>query len=218
MYAIENREIVSVESRKLRVALSVLVGLAIIAAYALGIVALSYTARAATASVTTTWVIPTDKTIAVSYPTGLTAVRWSPTGSTFSRLAADSQTDGVAAYRVTNNGNVAVKVTGQFAGTPPGGSGGSCSATTCGVSEFLSGNSSSSGVPPTTLIQWVCTAVVDTSASPAGHCNVATNWTSGVMGVTTSLAVAGTIDKWCWSWGIEVVAGTNSATLTLTSA
>lgn len=168
---------------------------------------MTFEAKASTADVTVTWVIPSDKTISVSYPTSLTAVTFTPGVATFARQKADSQTDAVAAYRVTNDGNVAVKVTGQFSGTPPS-----------GVSEFLEANSSSSNVPPTTLIQWVCTAVVDTSQSPAGHCNTASNWTTATMGVVTSLAAAGTFDKWCWSWGTTVAAGTNSATLVLTSS
>ena len=167
---------------------------------------LVFEARASTASVTVTWVIPTDKTIAVSYPTGLTASRFSPALSSFARQVADSQTDGVGSFAVTNNGNVAVTISGVFTGS-----------FATGIAEYRIANASSSGVPSTGQIWW-CGATSDTGQSPAGSCSGSANATTSrtMMGTAQTLAAGATHTWWAWSWGTTVAAGTVSDTLTLT--
>ena len=160
--------------------------------------------KAATAAVTVTWAIPTDKTISVSYPTALTEVRFSPSSMTFARLAANSQTDGVGAFRVTNDGNVVLAISGMFNDHVP-----------TGVAEFLIADSSVSGVPTGGLLRW-CGAISDTGQTPAGGCTgTVTDTTSQSM--LASLAVGANKIWWSWSWGTAATAGTNSDTFTLTS-
>lgn len=59
------------------------------------------------ADITTTWIVPGDTTIAVSYPTGEGKIEFDadPIGQNFSDLRASSQGASTAALKITNQGN-----------------------------------------------------------------------------------------------------------------
>ena len=163
-------------------------------------------AKAATADVTVSWVIPTDLTIAISYPTGEVDVRFDPTSGTFAQFAAKAQgaNGAPASFRVTNNGNVAVKLDAAFTAT-----------LASGVAEYRIANTASGGAPGTGQKVW-CGATTDTGQSPAGICSGVDNATTSQT-LILSLAIAGTHDRWSWSWGTGVAAGTVSRTFRVTS-
>lgn len=164
--------------------------------------------RASTANVAVQWVIPTDKTITVSYPTAETSVNFQPSTGTFARQVPVSQTDVVAAFRVTNNGNVAVELAGTF-----------LAHMQTGIAEYRIANASSGGAPSTGQIWW-CGDTSDTGQSPAGSCTGTANDTSSrtMMGAANTLAVGANHDWWAWSWGTAVAAGTHASTLQITSS
>jgi hypothetical protein len=72
------------------------------------------TSKADTEDVTTRWIVPADTTIAVSYPNSESLIIFEPAGQDFSNVAAKSQTAILAALMVTNNGNTAVKIEGNW--------------------------------------------------------------------------------------------------------
>lgn len=195
--------------RKLNLALCLGIVIAL-GVFAFGPPQMFLTARAATADVTVTWVIPSDLSLSVSYPTALVAVRFSPGTATFAELAADSQgASGVpASFRVTNNGNTALRLDAAFTGTFPS-----------GVAEYRIANASSSSLPSSGQIWW-CGGTSDTGQTPAGACSGANNETTSrtLMGTAEKLGVGNTHDWWSWSWGVNVAAGSVSRTLTITSS
>jgi len=71
-------------------------------------------ALADTNNVVIQWTIPSDTSFSISYPTGLTEVKFSPTSDTFTNEPAQSQTDTVASFELTNNGNLALNFTAVF--------------------------------------------------------------------------------------------------------
>ena len=71
-------------------------------------------ALADSSDVTTTWIVPADTTIAISYPNGQAKIEFNAAGQNFSDLAATDQTGVNAALRVTNNGNTAVKIEAKW--------------------------------------------------------------------------------------------------------
>lgn len=195
------------ENQRSKIVRRTLVGCIIL----LGLVAMAtgpglMNARAATGDVTVSWVIPTDLTITISYPTGEVDVRFDPTSGTFPQFPAKSQgaSGSPAAFRVTNSGNVAVKLDAAFISTFP-----------TGVAEFRIANTASGGNPGTGQKVW-CGSTSDTGQTPAGICSGTGNETVSQT-LILSLAVAGTHDRWAWAWGTGVGGGTVSRTFRVTS-
>jgi hypothetical protein len=154
------------------------------------VVAATIEVQGATANVTVTWVIPVDKTISISYPTGLVASRFSPSGSTFSNLAADSQTDATASWRVTNDGNVAISLTAAFIGSMPS-----------GVTLYKIATASSGGSPSGEQHWWTNANATVSQGIHSGTLDPASYW-----------------DYFAWSSGSGVAGGSASQTLTCTSS
>jgi len=71
--------------------------------------------------VTTTWIVPADTTIAISYPTGEGKIEFDAAGQNFTDLAATSQTGATAALTITNNGNTAVQIEARWTSDWPTG-------------------------------------------------------------------------------------------------
>ena len=67
-------------------------------------------AYAETKTVTLKYVIPQVTTFSVSFPTGLTDIEFQPSGATFTNEPAYQQSASTAAMRITNTGNVAIKI------------------------------------------------------------------------------------------------------------
>lgn len=64
--------------------------------------------------VTTTWIIPGDTTISVSYPNSETKITFEPSSGTFDDQKAKAQTSSLAALRVSNDGNTALEIRGRW--------------------------------------------------------------------------------------------------------
>lgn len=71
--------------------------------------------------VTTTWIIPGDTTISVSYPNSETKITFEPSSETFDDEAAKAQTGALAALRVSNDGNTALEIRGRWTNDFPTG-------------------------------------------------------------------------------------------------
>jgi len=67
-------------------------------------------AYADTETVTLKYVIPQVTTFSVSFPTGLTDIEFQPSGASFTNEPAYQQDASTAAMRITNTGNVAIKI------------------------------------------------------------------------------------------------------------
>ena len=67
-------------------------------------------AYADTETVTLKYVIPQVTTFSVSFPTGLTDIEFQPSGASFTNEPAYQQSASTAAMRITNTGNVAIKI------------------------------------------------------------------------------------------------------------
>jgi len=83
-------------------------------------------AGADSSNVDVTWIIPGDDTIAVSFPTGEGKIEFDVSstgdeGQNFTNIGATSQTGGTAALRVTNQGNQALLIEGNFNSSFPSG-------------------------------------------------------------------------------------------------
>lgn len=72
-----------------------------------------------TSDISIKWYIPSDTSISVQYPTGLSDVQFKPASPTFAGQDAESQADGTYAFNVTNTGNVAIDISGAFTGSIP---------------------------------------------------------------------------------------------------
>ena len=79
------------------------------------------TVEADTGNVTTRWIVPADTTISISFPNGQTLIEFNAAGKNFTDLGATAQTDVLAALAVTNNGNTAVKIEGNWTAEWPTG-------------------------------------------------------------------------------------------------
>jgi len=81
------------------------------------------TAEADSSDVTTTWIVPGDTTIGVSFPTGEGKVEFDATGvgQNFSDLPATSQASGTAALKISNQGNQALKINASWTTDFPAG-------------------------------------------------------------------------------------------------
>jgi len=163
--------------------------------------------RGATANATVTWTIPTDTTISISYPTGRSDINFAPSSGTTAQLKATSQTDSVAAVRITNNGNVPVTLSAAF--TTSLGS---------GIAEFRIANVSSSDAPSDGQIWW-CGAESDSGMSPPGGCSGTDNSTTSrtIRGSSQKLAVGSSHDLWAWTWTVNASPGTTTRTWQVTS-
>jgi len=86
------------------IAISLVVVLALISVFP--------TASAEDQDVTTTWIVPADTSLSISYPTGEGEIKFDATGigQNFTDLKASSQDSGTAALNVTNNGNTALQI------------------------------------------------------------------------------------------------------------
>jgi len=71
--------------------------------------------------VTTTWIVPGDETIGVTYPTGEIQITFPATGKNFTDLNATGQTPLLAALNVTNQGNQALKIEARWTEDFPAG-------------------------------------------------------------------------------------------------
>lgn len=99
--------------RKLNIALLFV----IIASMAVSAILIYPVVTATEYNVTVKWVIPSDYSLTISYPTGKGEIDFSPAGQNFSGQGADSQTytaNAVYAMNMTNSGNVAVYIRGNF--------------------------------------------------------------------------------------------------------
>lgn len=145
-------------------------------------------ATAATQDVTTTWNVAQDTSFAVSFPVGHVGIDFDPSSGQFTDLAATNQTDAQWAYRVTNNGNVNIDVAAAFTGDFP-----------AGVTEFRTCTASAGDLPSGTCWWWT-----DTNETAS-------------QTIITGLAPGLTADRWAWTTGSGVLAGSYTATFRLTS-
>ena len=72
------------------------------------------TARADSQNVTTRWIVPADTTISLSFPNSESLITFDTPGMNFTNVSAKAQTGILAALRVTNAGNTAVKLSGAW--------------------------------------------------------------------------------------------------------
>ena len=63
-----------------------------------------------TSDVTTTWIVPADTTISISFPNGQAKIEFDAASQNFSNQCATDQADATAALRVSNHGNTAITV------------------------------------------------------------------------------------------------------------
>ncbi len=162
--------------------------LALVTAIAL-LPAIAGRVSAATQDVTTTWNVAQDTSFSVSFPAGHSGVDFDPSTGDFTNLAATDQTDAQWAYRVTNDGNVNINVSAVFTTDFP-----------TGVTEFRSCTASSGGAPSGTCWWWTDT-----------------NETTNSQTIINDLTPGSTADRWAWTTGSGVLAGTYPRTYRLTS-
>ncbi len=146
-------------------------------------------ALAATQDVTTTWNVAQDTSFSVSFPAGHTGIDFDPASGDFTNLAATDQTDAQWGYRVTNDGNVNINISATFTSDFPS-----------GVTEFRTCTASSGGAPSGTCYWW--TDLNETTAQD----------------VINDLTPSSTADRWAWTTGSGVLAGTYTRTYRLTSS
>ncbi len=137
-------------------------------------------ALAATQDVTTTWNVAQDTSFSVSFPATHTGIDFDPASGTFTTLAATDQTDAQWGYRVTNDGNVNIDVSAVFTAAFP-----------AGVTEFRTCTASSGGAPSGTCWWWTDT-----------------NETTNTQIVISALTPGSNADRWAWTTGSGVIAGT----------
>ena len=146
-------------------------------------------ALAATQDVTTTWNVAQDTSFSVSFPAPHTGIDFDPASGTFTNLAATDQTDAQWGYRVTNDGNVNIDVSAVFTAAFP-----------AGVTEFRTCTASSGGAPSGTCWWWTDT-----------------NETTNTQTVISALTPGSNADRWAWTTGSGVIAGTYARLYRLTS-
>jgi hypothetical protein len=166
-----------------------IVGLALLTAVAL-LPVLTGRAIAATQDITTTWNVAQDTSFSVSFPAGNTGIDFDPTSGDFTNLPATDQTDTQWAYRITNDGNVNIDVSAVFLADFPS-----------GVTEFRTCTASSSNAPSGTCWWWTDT-----------------NETTSSQVIISGLSPGATADRWAWTTGSGVLAGTYTSTYRLTSS
>lgn len=193
---------------------ALVLSLALIGGVTIATVSLTVMVRGSTATTAVQWVVPTLKTMTISYPTSLTSVSFTLAAASTAQQAADSQgaSGSPAAFRITNTGNVAISISGVFTAT--------LTSQSTGIAEFRIANASSAGAPSTTQIWW-CGAATDTGMSPAGSCSGSDNSTTSrvLMNGAQALSASGTHDFWAWTWvTTAAAAGTYTATFQETSS
>lgn len=72
-------------------------------------------------NVTVRWVIPSDYTLSISYPSGETEIKFTPSGMNFTAEEPVGQTASVRAMNITNTGNADVYVRANFTAAFPTG-------------------------------------------------------------------------------------------------
>ena len=77
------------------------------------------TVSADSENVTTTWIVPGDTSITVSYPTAQGKIEFDCDAATFDKISATGQTAGTAALRVQNDGNTALLINGSWSSEWP---------------------------------------------------------------------------------------------------
>jgi hypothetical protein len=152
--------------------------------------ALAGQAYAAVQDVTTTWNVAQDTSFSVSFPAGHTGIDFDPTTGTFTSLAATDQSDTQWAYRMTNDGNININISAVFLADFP-----------AGVTEFRTCTASSGGSPSGSCWWW-------TDA----------NETTNSQVIVSNLGPGSTADRWAWTTGSGVLAGTYTSTYRLTSS
>ena len=148
----------------------------------------SGSALAATQDVTTTWNVAQDTSFSVSFPAP-GGIVFDPASGTFTDLAATGQTDAQWGYRVTNDGNVNIDVSAVFTSAFP-----------AGVTEFRTCTASSAGAPSGTCWWWTDT-----------------NETTNTQTIISALTPGSNADRWAWTTGSGVLAGTYARLYRLTS-
>lgn len=78
-------------------------------------------ATADTQNVTLKYIIPQVTTFSVSYPTGLNDIEFQPSGATFTNEPASGQDSSTAAMRITNTGNINIKIDARLTADLPTG-------------------------------------------------------------------------------------------------
>ena len=146
-------------------------------------------ALAATQDVTTTWNVAQDTSFSVSFPANHTGIDFDPANGTFTNLNATDQTDAQWGIRVTNDGNVNIDVTANFTAAFP-----------AGVTEFRTCTASSGGAPSGSCWWW----------SPG-------NETTSIQTIISALTPGSNADRWAWTTGSGVIAGSYSRDYRLTS-
>lgn len=134
-------------------------------------------ALADSSDVTTTWIVPADTTIAISFPTGEGKVEFDAAGKNFTTLGASSQASGTAALTITNNGNTAVKIDAKWTADWP-----------TGVNYVN-----------ISISDWSDNTTYGTDWLSYSSSNETTNQTW-----IASLADDGTEDFWFWTDGVDV--------------
>ncbi|MFQ5919187.1 MAG: hypothetical protein ACE5I4_03970 [Thermoplasmata archaeon] len=152
---------------------------------------ISGSALAATQDVTTTWNVAQDTSFSVSFPATHTGIDFDPASGDFTNLAATDQTDAQWGYNVTNDGNVNIDVDAVFvAGFD----------LPTGVSEFRTCTASSGGAPSGSCWWWT-----------------PTNDTTNSQTIISALTPGSSANRWAWTTGSGVIAGSYTATYRLTS-
>ncbi len=146
-------------------------------------------ALAATQDVTTTWNVAQDTSFSVSFPVIPDGIDFDPASGTFTDLAATNQTDAQWGYRVTNDGNVNMDVSAVFLDNFE-----------AGVTEFRTCTASSGDAPSGTCWWWTDT-----------------NETTNTQTIISALTPGSNADRWAWTTGSGVLAGTYTARYQLTS-
>jgi hypothetical protein len=72
------------------------------------------TVNADSSDVTTTWIVPADDTITISFPTGQGKIEFDCAGQNFSDQGATGQNPTTAAINVTNQGNQALEINASW--------------------------------------------------------------------------------------------------------
>ena len=74
-----------------------------------------------TVDVTTEWIVPADTGISASFPAHAGEVEFDCVGQNFTDQGATGQAAGTSALRITNNGNTAVQIEGNWTSEWPSG-------------------------------------------------------------------------------------------------
>ena len=72
-------------------------------------------------NVTTTWIVPGDTTISITYPCGESDIIFNCDGKTFTNIKATGQTGSNAAINITNDGNTALEINASWSAAWPSG-------------------------------------------------------------------------------------------------